>query len=268
MKLSEIWVYPIKSLGGISLKTSKAFPSGLEMDRRYMLVSPENKFMTQRQLPSMAELGTEFTGSGISVFEKSNPSNKIEIPHNFNSNSSITATIWGTEVDSFVAPELYNEWFSHYFGKDIRLVRMNSKVMRNRDLSVKPFKTDMSYADGYPYLVLSKASVQQLNNELELQGIQPVDMRQFRANLIVDECKPFEEDELTSFMVGDCHFNMVKPCARCPVITINQDTGVSTKQPLNHLAKTRNVGNKVIFGMNAALVSGSTINKGDKISKN
>lgn len=267
MRLSEIWAYPIKSLGGVSLATSTVLESGLALDRRFMLVNEDNEFMTQRQLPAMATLGTKIHENCISVFEKSNPTNKIQIPFTFESEQSVTASIWESRVDSMVASQTYNEWFSDYFRKSVRLVRMNNEEMRNRKLSVAPYKTEMSYADGYPFLVLSKSSVAQLNAELMELGESVVDIRQFRANLIVDECQAFEEDYLDSFKVGDCHFNMVKPCARCQVITVNQDTGLPSKQPLKHLAKTRNSGNKVIFGMNAAFVSGSTLNVGDEIVK-
>lgn len=267
MRLSEIWVYPIKSLGGVSLASSRVLESGLELDRRFMLVNEDNEFMTQRQMPTMATLGTRIKDTSISVFEKSNPSNEIQIPYRFDSEQSVKASIWEARVDSMVASQSYNEWFSDYFRKSVRLVRMNHEEMRSRKLSVAPYKTDMSYADGYPFLVLSKASVAQLNAELEELGESAVNIRQFRANLIVDQCEAFEEDKLNSFTVGDCYFNMVKPCARCQVITVDQDTGLSSKQPLKHLAKTRNSGNKVIFGMNAAFVSGSTITAGDEIVK-
>lgn len=267
MKLSEIWVYPIKSLGGVSIASSKVLQSGLTMDRRFMLVDEDNQFMTQRQLPAMATLGTKINNNSISVFEKSNSTNEIQIPLIFKSERSISASIWESRVDSMVAAQCYNDWFSNYLEKTVRLVRMNNEKMRSRKLSVAPYMTDMSYADGYPFLILSRASVAQLNAELMEFGESSVDIRQFRANLIVDECQPFEEDKLKSFRVGDCHFNMIKPCARCQVITVDQDTGQPSKQPLKHLAKTRNSGNKVIFGMNAAFVSGSQINVDDEVIK-
>ena len=140
---------------------------------------------------------------------------------------------------------------------------MNPSNQRHRKLDVTPFESDLSYADGYPFLVLSKASVRYISEQIG----EPIDIRQFRANLILDDCEAYAEDQLKQFNIGEVSFNMVKGCKRCQVIGINQDTGKSSKQPTSYLAKTRKVGNHIIFGMNAALISPGTIHVGDIISK-
>ena len=263
MILSEIWIYPIKSLGGISISSSKTLTSGLELDRRFMLIDEADSFITQRQNPQLATLGVQLKDGFLHVFAKQNPDYSIDIPLEIPRENHTISSIWKSRVNSFVAPKELNDWFSDYLSQKIRIVSMDIENMRRRTLNVAPYKTDMSFADGYPYLALSKESVHQLNSEIT----EEIDIRQFRANLIFEQGKAFQEDNMKKFSIGTSSFRMVKPCVRCQVITINQDTGSKSKEPLAHLSKTRNKGNGVIFGMNAALLSEGVINVGDNITE-
>lgn len=262
MYLSEIWVYPIKSLGGISIKESSTLQSGLALDRRWMLIDKNDKFISQRTDSKLAELGVSIHKDHLSVYHKSNPEYNINIPFEFQIAGSTIASIWKAKVDSLIYPEPINKWFSEFLGFPARLIYMNMDNQRNRTIPFAPNIIELSYADGYPYLLLSKESVEQLNSEID----EHIDIRQFRANLIVEECKAFDEDLLDKFILGETEFRMVKPCKRCQVIGINQDTGVKSKQPTKHLSGTRRDGNGIIFGMNAALIQGSHIKIGDKIT--
>lgn len=263
MHLAEIIVYPVKSLGGVSLKESTVLQSGLEFDRRWVLVNENYVFVSQRNLPKMATLAVNINTDSIYVHEKNNEQNGINIPIDPISNNPINVTVWDDEIESFAYKSEINDWFKNYLGQKLILVKMNPDKMRQRSLTVEPFQSKMSYADGYPFLVLSKASVQQISDEIG----ESIDIRQFRPNLILDDCLPFEEDEMKQFSIGEVKFNMVKPCKRCKMIGINQDSGASSNQPILYLSKTRKEGNHIIFGMNAALRSSGTIHVGDKISK-
>jgi len=263
MKLVDIVVYPIKSLRGVHLKESEVLESGLKWDRRWMLIDSENNFLSQRSHPSMVKVGVEILTDFIRVFDITNHANSLEFPVGIVLDEEVETSVWGHSSGSFVYPDIYNDWFSNYFNEPVRLVRMNPNKMRQRPLDVEPKSTSLSYADGYPFLVLSKASVQQVSTAIGTE----IDIRQFRPNLVIDDCKAFEEDKLNNFAVGDVLFNMIKACKRCQIIGINQDSGVSSKQPTAYLSKTRRVGNHIIFGMNAALLKPGTIRIGDTISK-
>jgi uncharacterized protein YcbX len=154
-----------------------------------------------------------------------------------------------------------NQWFSDYLSDEVKLVKQISFGNRSRSLNFKPNKIGLSYADGYPYLVLSKASVNDLSEKMG----ESVDIRQFRANIIIDDCFAFDEDELKKFKIGEIDFRMVKPCKRCPVININQDTGESNQQVVKAISTYRKSQNSIIFGMNAANIEEGTINVGDEL---
>ncbi len=263
MHLSEIVVYPVKSLGGIQLSEAKVIQSGLEYDRRWLLIDQENRFVSQRTMPVLTTLAVQIRDKAIYVHEKQNETNGIEIPWTLTSEQPVTVTVWDDQIQSYQYPNHINQWFSNYLNKPVRLVKMSAEKPRTKQLQVAPYNSTMSYADGYPFLVLSKASVEKISQEIGEQ----IDIRQFRANLIIDGCEAFAEDQLQEFSISDVHFQMVKPCKRCQVIGIHQDTGVSSKEPIRYLSKTRKQGNHIIFGMNAALIKEGTIHVGDIIRK-
>lgn len=263
MKIASLWIYPIKGLGGIEVTSAIAKESGFQNDRRLMLVDKNNKFISQRSHPKLATLSTSIHENTLHLTNKANKDNQLTFNILETDNSSIVeARVWKSIVPSYVFNKEVNSWFSSYLDDDIRLVKQVD--FSNRMRWVKGKKIGMSYADGYPYLVLSMESVQDLSAKMG----EEVDFRQFRANIIVNDCHAYEEDKLNRFQTENCTFKMVKPCKRCQVIDINQDTGVSHQKVVKALNSYRREGNSIIFGMNAAIVKEGVINIDETIKEN
>lgn len=250
MKVAELWIYPIKGIGGQKLENAFATESGFLNDRRFMLIDENNKFISQRSHPTLACLEASILDEKLIVQDKVDSNKIINIDPEILQNHVIDASVWKSKVESQTFQNEVNQWFSNYLNDNVRLVKQKSFACRTRSLPFKPNKIGLSYADGYPYLVLSKASVADLAERMQ----EPVDLRQFRANIIVDDCQAYEEDLLKSFSIHEAGFKMVKPCKRCPVININQDTGESHQNVVKAVSKYRRQENSIIFGMNAANV--------------
>ncbi len=245
--LSEIWIYPIKSLGGISLDSAKVEKRGLQYDRRWMLVDENGQFLTQRKFSKMALLQVELLDNGLKVYYKKDKNISIEIPFNAEALEHLQVQVWDDECAAFTISESINQWFSDILEKKCRLVYMPNNTNREIDIRYKKSKTDVvSFADGYPILVIGQAALNHLNGKLD----NPIPMNRFRPNLVFTGGLPNEEDNWKSFSIGKAQFHGVKPCARCNVTTINQKTGEAGKEPLKTLATYRKVGKKILFGQN------------------
>jgi uncharacterized protein YcbX len=260
MKVASLWIYPIKGAGGIEVESAHALESGFKYDRRLMLIDKNNKFISQRTHPKLATLSTSINESTLKVTSKEEKNNHLEFNVlEINKSSSEEVSVWKSKVQSHVFESKVNEWFSTFLKDDIRLVKQVE--LGNRSRWVKGKKIGMSYADGYPFLVLSKESV----NDLSKRMNENVDLRQFRANIILDDCEAYYEDTVGKFSSKEAVFKMIKPCKRCPVIDIHQDTGESRQKVVKSLNEYRRELNSVIFGMNAALVKEGVINVGEKL---
>jgi uncharacterized protein len=265
MILSEINVYPIKSLGGISLKTSKIENRGLQFDRRWLLVDEKNKFLTQRELPKMATVTVEIKSDGLSVSAKAET---LDIPFVPDTNETASVKIWSSRCSAKVYEPKINEWFSDILQTNCRLVFMPDESERKVNYFYAVHKGNVvSFADGYPFLLIGENSLADLNSRLDA----PVPMNRFRPNFVVSASGAFAEDEWKKIKIGDTIFHLVKPCARCVVTTIDQKTGVKTGvEPLKTLAKfrvpKRSIKKKILFGQNLiAETTGEILRVGDKI---
>ena len=154
-------------------------------------------------------------------------------------------------------------WFSDVLRHSVRLVTYHESNVRVRNPEILQLPIEVSYADGYPYLILGTASLADLNSRLQ----EPVEMNRFRPNIVVRTSIPFEEDEWNQKLVGNNPMQIVKPCARCIMTTINQTNLQRGKEPLYALSKYRQVGKNILFGVNAiALEEGGIMKVGDKIA--
>jgi hypothetical protein len=261
LKLSEINIYPIKSLGGISLQSSEVEERGLKYDRRWVLVDESNTFFTQRDFPEMALINVGLEKDGLKLNHKTKTIEPLLVPFNFEYSKSNNIVIW----DDTVTGEFYNkpidDWFSEIIGIKCHLVKMPDSTRRVVDESYAKNKI-VSFADGYPFLIIGQSSLDDLNSRMEA----PLPMNRFRTNFVFRGGKPFEEDNWKKFKVGDVKFEAVKPCARCVITTTDQDTAERFKEPLLTLSKFRNFNNKVMFGMNLVCESIGKVSVGDKIT--
>jgi uncharacterized protein YcbX len=259
LKLSEIWIYPIKSLGGIRLSSSKVMEKGLQYDRRFMLVDEGGMFMTQRVSPQMALFKTSIFNEALTVTKESET---VSIPLTPASHGeSRPVQIWHDLVlANEVSPE-HSSWFSDLLNVKCKLVFFPEENPRLVDPEYNVRPDNVSFADAYPLLIIGQASLDDLNARLS----EPLPMNRFRPNLVFTGGEPYEEDNWRNFKVGSNKFVGVKPCARCAVPTVNQDTGAKGKEPTRTLATYRSRDNKVFFGQNLVAVDHDKISVGDSI---
>lgn len=257
-QISGIWIYPVKSLGGIRMSSAKVLPKGLEHDRRWMLVDEQQRFMTQRDYPAMALFRLEYANSGFNIqYDGDN----IQLPFEATS-YEITATIWNDTVRVLeVSPQL-SEWFSKKLGTNCKLVAFPETNQRNIDTKYAHNNEQVSLADGYPVLIIGLASLDDLNRRLD----KPVPMDRFRPNLVFTGGEPYEEDSWKGFSIGNCRMAGIKPCGRCTIPTVDQQTGQKGTEPLATLSVYRRQNNKVLFGQNLVPLSGGIISEGDMIT--
>jgi uncharacterized protein YcbX len=247
MQVSEINIYPVKSTRRIALSESEVSPRGLRWDRRWMLVDAEGCFVTARQYPALAVVDTAIAGRTLQVSAPGHA--PLAVSLHVPATHSIAVTVWRDRCEALPVSAAADEWFSAYLGIACRLVHMSDAQVRPVDPDYGQPTDQVSFADGFPLLLISQASLDDLNRRLE----SPVSMQRFRPNLVVEGAEPYAEDGWRRLRVGEVEFQGVKNCSRCVFTTIDPDTGVKdpAKQPLRTLAgyRRREAGG-VYFGQN------------------
>lgn len=262
--LSEIFIYPIKSVGGISLNEAVVEQRGLQFDRRMMLIDENGMFITQRDYPEMALMKTKIINDELIVYHSVNK-HSISIPLRELSHSSrkIKVTIWDDECSAVIVSDESNQFFSDVLKLNCSLVYMPDEEKRIVDPN-KKYVTDehiVSFADGYPFLIIGQSSLDELNRRMP----KTLPMNRFRTNFVFTGGEPFEEDNWSDFLIGEIKFKAVKPCARCVITTTDQDTAERKEEPLKTLSTFRRFGNKVLFGMNLVAYDTGKLSVGDQI---
>jgi len=262
MKVTEINIYPIKSTRRIALAESEVLPRGLPWDRRWMLVDMDGKFITGRQQPSLAVVDTQLTDAALQVSVAGRP--VLSLPLQAPESPTLPVTIWRDRCAAVAAGAEADAWFSDYLGSPCRLVRLTDNLVRGVDPEYGKPGDEVSFADGFPLLLISEASLADLNRRLD----SPVQMRRFRPNLVVDGEQPCAEDDWHHLRIGEVEFEGVKNCSRCVFTTIDPDTGRKhpDKEPLRTLSTyRRRPEGGVYFGQNLIPRSGGTIRIGDPV---
>lgn len=247
MELTGIFVYPIKGMGGIPLKSAILEERGIRLDRRWMLIDDENRFISQRQSSNLSLFRIEISDQQLKVSWKEE---HILIPiaeEDYQPGPPVT--VWDDTVENvLLASKTINDWFTKNLGMPCRLAYQSHKGIRMTPTKYAPSQ-EVSFADGYPYLIISEESLGLLNEKLKA----PIDIDRFRANFIIKGGNPHIEDEYNYIKIGEVELQCVKPCARCTVVTINQKNATKSAEPLATLAKYRRKENKILFGQNLIL---------------
>jgi len=260
--VSEITIYPIKSLGGISLQEAKVEERGLQFDRRWVLVDENNVFITQRQNEQMALIDVAIDEDGIVINHRLKRIVPLKIPFVPQTIEEQQITIWDDVVRGIRVSDETDAWFTAVLGMKCSLFYQPDDSIRLTDPKYSITKEEhTSFADGYPILVIGQASLDKLNENLE----EPVSMKRFRPNLVFTGGKAHEEDTWKYFNIGESKLVGVKPCARCVLTTINPETAEKGNEPLRTLTKYRNVNNKILFGQNLLVAGTGKISVGDKL---
>ncbi|GAB3560362.1 MOSC domain-containing protein [Spirosoma fluminis] len=259
MTISELRIYPIKSLGGISVTEAVVEEKGLQYDRRFMLVQPSAEgddswtFITQRTNHHMALIDVAIEGDTLRVWHRDTPDDVLELPltgPTTDNDDVLRVTIWDSKgVPAVSVSSAVDRWFTKTLGIDCRLVFMPSTTRREVDLAYARQHDVVSFADGYPFLLIGQASLDYLNQRLPVDSPR-MSMTRFRPNIIVSGTSPYDEDAWDQFRVEDMNFYGVKPCARCVLTTIDPATGKKGSEPLKTLATYRQWKHKILFGQN------------------
>jgi len=258
MRISSINIYPIKGMGGISLTQCQTEQQGFQYDRRWMLVTPDGTFISQRTHKALVHCHLSINETHIHV---DHLGNNIDIPLNEVSEEAMEVSVFEHTMIAQIVNKKFDDWFSEQIGTVVRLVKVTAKTNRIKELIKGPKQTKVSFADGYPYLILGTASLEKLNSKLDA----PILMNRFRANIIVDTTIAHEEDDWDIITIGAVQMQVIKPSARCEVITINQESGERGKEPLKTLATYRKQEQNVIFGANTISLRDGILRVGDEI---
>ncbi len=258
MTVKEIHIYPIKSLGGISLTQSEVLEEGLKYDRQWMLVDKDGQFLTQRQNADLAKFKCEIRDDQLLI---NYGLDKTQFSLHQATENIKRVQVWSSKLKAPEVDPLISEWFSDHLGTEATLVAKTSISKRPKRLFVPPYKTSLGFSDGYPILLLGTASMHALNQRCP----EEIPADRFRANIYLDTETPHIEDEKISFKLGTAQLKVIKPCARCTVITIDQTNGKKGKEPLKTLAGYRLKRKKIWFGANAICLKAGQISMGDKV---
>ena len=259
MRLSAIYRYPLKSARGEALRSARLDAFGIAGDRRWMLVDANGEFVSQRQLAVLALLGARTDGAGLQL---AFAGERREFAPPAAQAPRVTVDIWGDRVPALTAGAAANAWISRCTGRQLRLVYLPEDAQRHADPDYAPAGQRVAFSDGFPLLVVTQASLDDLNTRLE----RPVPMDRFRPNLVIDGATPFAEDGWRRLRIGDTVIELVKPCSRCVIPSIDQATGGRDAAINRVLAGYRRRGGVVYFGMNALGPAGARLAVADKVA--
>ncbi len=261
ISLTGIHSYPIKSTRGISLDQATLVSRGLEYDRRWMLVDSQGQFLTQRQLPRMALIHTHIESDALLVCAQGH--SDLVLPLELNQGEILEVQVWKDQCRALAANDEINEWFSQFLHHPVRLVFMPDEMNRQVDPGYARSGDITSFADGFPLLLISEGSLADLNQRLD----SPLPMRRFRPNLVVKGCPPYAEDQWQTIRIGGILFDVVKPCSRCIITTVDPETAEHhpDREPLKTLATYRKKDKQVFFGQNLIHRGTGLLRLGDTI---
>jgi MOSC domain-containing protein len=245
VRLASLHVYPVKALRGFDTPGATVEPWGLAGDRRYMVVGADAKVLTQRAHPVLTQVFAGYGPDGALLLHPlpgvGLPELRVPVPAG---GELVEVGIWRSTLPAMLAPAEVHAWFSKLLGVDARLVYLDDPTRRAVNPKYGTSDDRVSFADGYPLLLTSRASLDRLNDWLLEDGDEPepLPMNRFRPSIVVGGAEPFAEDGWHRVRVGDVEFRVVKPCDRCVVTQTDQDTGVRGRGPLRALARHRTDG--------------------------
>jgi len=263
--LTELNLYPVKSCAGIALREATITAAGLMTnhiyDREWMVVDAHGEFLTQRTHPRMALITPRIK---LDTLELRAPGMlALEIPLDLpdpEEAPTLSVRVWKDTVKAYDCDKITAAWFSNFLGLPCRLARFHPDAKRIADTkwtdgAIAP----TLFADGYPMLIISEASLADVNEKLTAQGRDALPMNRFRPNIVVNGIGAFEEDYLESLQIGSATLKPVKPCPRCAIPSIDQATGESGPNPLDILQTYRandKLDGGIAFGMNTIVLEG------------
>ncbi|MGF6213064.1 MOSC domain-containing protein [Comamonas sp. 4034] len=275
-QIGQLWIFPIKSCAGIAVQSARLLPTGLEHDRAFMLVDARGEFITQREIARMVLVQPAIEGGVMTVTAPGMEPLTVDMAF---TGPERSVRVWDDHVPALQAPDAINAWFSQFLQKECALVRMAPQAQRLASKKwTRGADAPTQFADGYPILVVSQASVDELNDRLTQGGHSAVVAHRFRANIVVQGFQSHDEDRIEALAVHQGNADsrqwldlpLVKPCARCPIPDIDPATsqsGTSVTDTLQTYRHDDRLDGAVTFGMNAIVPAGAggLLRVGDRV---
>jgi uncharacterized protein len=263
--VSEINIYPVKGLGGVTIDQANLTTRGLAHDRRFMVVDRDHEFVSQREFPKMATIWTDVIGDKLELASADHDAVTFDLQPR--ALPTRTVRVWSSHVHAHTVSAEADEWLSTVLGFDARLVYMPDSAERRCNPTYAKNNEIVSFADGYPVLITNEGSLEDLNQRIVANGGQPVPMNRFRSNIVVRGAAAWAEDTWNEIAIGDAVFRAAKPCGRCQVTTTDQASGeITGPEPLRTLSQFRSSAEfGVMFGVNLVPVTLGKIRVGDEL---
>jgi uncharacterized protein YcbX len=256
--VKEIYIYPIKSLAGISCENAFAEEMGFENDRRWMLIDADNLFITQREHRILSQFYPQISDGKISITFQDH---KHEFSTDEHIDNPIKVAVWDDQSEVVEVNQSTSKWFSDRLGFECKLVKIIKSGDRKHESSRLKETFNVSLADGYPYLMIGAKSLDFLNEKLN----EKITILRFRPNIVISSQNAHEEDDFDTFKIGEVDFKNIKPCGRCIMVNNDPENGKLKKEPLKTLSKYRAVNNSVLFGTNIVSLNNGIISIGDEV---
>ena len=260
IKIQDIYIYPVKSLGGIRLEQAVLEERGLQHDRRWMLVDENNRFLSQREMSQLTLFTLSQHNSGFKIQARFGNEEEFDLPFQIQQGEIIQVTVWDDVCPAIEYAE-GSSWFTKQIKQNCKLVYMPDTSNRYVDKQYASKNEIVSFSDGYPLLLIGQESLDDLNKRLQ----HPIGMERFRPNLVASGGRAFEEDNWKQIRINGIDIEIAKPCARCVIPSINPATAQIEKEPNASLSKYRLRDNKIYFGQNLLPKSVGLISCNDKI---
>lgn len=262
MILSGIWIYPVKSLRGVPLQQAQVERRGLRHDRRWMMVDESGTMITQRKVHGLVRIMVRAKGDEWLLSHRNPAFGNCSVPLEAGDGRRLTVQVWDDRVEALWPGLEADRWLTEVLKRSCRLVFMDDQALRPADERYAGPGQQVSFADGYPYLLLSQTSLE----ELSVRSALPLETERFRPNFLVSGSAPFAEDHWRRISIGGIGFELVKPCARCVVTTLDPITGDKGKEPLRTLASFRQRDNKLYFGSNMICLQTGPVGVGAEVT--
>ncbi len=260
--VDDLRIYPVKALRGHGLQASPVAIWGLEHDRRWMVVKPDGRFLTQRELPAMARISARMTGEGLTLAADAGGELRVAVPMAATAERR-EVEVWSDRLPALDAGPEAADWLSARLGLPCGLVYLDDPRARAVDPAYALPDDRALFSDGFPVLLANTASLAALNAALP----RPIEMGRFRPNIVMSGAEPWAEDRWRRIRIGEVVFRVAKPCARCIVTTVDQTTGErpDKSEPLRTLGRLRRTASGVMFGQNLIPDGPGRIAVGDRI---
>ncbi|MBB4065598.1 MOSC domain-containing protein [Gellertiella hungarica] len=267
MRVSALSIYPLKSGRAISLEEAVVDRMGLAGDRRLVVTDPDGDFITQRDLQALARLRVLPEGDGYRLSFENEAALHVSPSA---SGDRLGVTVWGSDIDAAVSGAEINDRLSTWLGRPVRLAWYDGRSRRSASAEWSAEETPVSFADGFPILVTTEASLEALNRDMEAHGEGRIGMERFRPNIVIDSSEAWEEDFWEAIEIGGIRFDLVKPCARCIMTTQDQETGSrDVPSPMPAMGRLRMSADRRVpgplFGWNAAPRGEGRLRLGDAV---